>query len=68
MNSSHFFNQPLKDKNPRVKTNIKTRVEFLQPIDKAFYLKEKNNKYYLTDGESFTHKLSYKTALNWLNI
>ena len=64
----NIFNKPLTEKNPRIKTNIKTRVEFLQPIEKAFYLKEENNKYYLTDGDKFTHKLSYKTALKWLKI
>ena len=64
----NIFNQPLREKDPRVKTNIKTRVEFLQPIEKAFYLKEKNNKYYLTDGDSFTHKLSVKTAFKLLGI
>lgn len=64
----NIFNQPIKEKSNLVKTNIKTRAEYLEPIDKAFYIKEKSNKYYLTDGEEFTHKLSYKTALNWLGL
>lgn len=63
-----IFDKPIQDKSNKVKTDIKTRVEFLQPIDKAFYIKEKENKYFLTDGDSFTHKLSIKTALKFLGL
>lgn len=51
-----------------IKTELKTRLEFLQPIDKAFYIKEKNNRYFLTDNENFIHKLSAKIALDWLEL
>lgn len=64
----NIFNKPIQDKSKEVKTNIKTRVEFLQPINKAFYIKEEKNSYYLTDKESFTHKLNYKTALKFLGL
>ena len=65
---NNIFNRPIQDKSKRITTEISTKVEFLQPINKAFYIKENNNKYYLTDKENFTHKLSYKTALKFLGL
>jgi hypothetical protein len=64
----NIFDKPLQPKSNLIKTDLKTKLEFLQPIDKAFYIKEKENKYFLTDGKEFTHKLSAKTALDWLGL
>lgn len=51
-----------------IKTDIKPRIEFTQPIDRAFYIKEKQNKYYLTDLKEISYKISYKLALKLLKI
>lgn len=35
-------------------------------LDKVFYLLEQKNKYYLTDKDTFKHKLNEKQGLKYL--
>lgn len=55
-------------KSKLIKTDIRPRIEFTQPIERAFYIQEKENKYYLTDLKEISYKISYKLALKLINI